>query len=297
MARNASQDDTGRAPLDTLPETTTRETSHTGRNVAIAVASVALAAGAGAGIYAASANNQPRPQEQATDNNEDQAAGTPSSFASPSNTQALESAPATAPAKIEPAKGVASEFGITDAEYQQLVQSYAIDADKYTTPEQVTAAYVARINAYYSAETTRKSITDHASYAAPDGQHFGWNAWATNLHTKAMMDGLFAPRAQDDPAVRAQYASNATEFRRMWANSVKANEPEYKVALSVVPTDTQATPTSIVVTGTETIRDNSAQVPSAASDSHKIGEMSYPNSKITFVLDAPQHQWRVLSDK
>ncbi|GAB3558801.1 hypothetical protein GCM10027405_05540 [Arthrobacter alkaliphilus] len=199
-------------------------------------------------------------------------------------------------ATIQPA-GPLSEFGITDAEYKAIVESYAIDANQYKTPEQVTAAFMERINKYYADGNSLDARTAHSSYKSRDGVYIGWNAWATDLYTKALMEGLYVSAAQEKGGLGEQYAANDVIVKSLWINSINAGEVPYKLTNSFAITDVvEKTASSFTVRGTQTVADNSAQVPSAARDSRKIGTKTFPNSRISFMLNSMNHRWIVAGE-
>lgn len=186
-----------------------------------------------------------------------------------------------------------NEFGITDAEYDAIEKSFVIDAKEHTEPKAVVAAFIARTEQYYMGGLTKENRDRHFSDTTPSGR-VGWNAWVNELYTKAFEEAIFAPgyRSMRGGDIIEKYASNKVIIASLWANSIKGNDTPYNVEMSFDIEDVTVTGNSFVAAGTENIQDNSAQVPSVATDSRKI-ESHSSGSKITFAKDAALNRWYV----
>lgn len=286
-----------RSTVDTAP-------SHTARNITLGAASLLLAGGAIAGVTAL--NNQPSNTPPET---EPSATGGPiagetqapaptntveSPLASPTNLGPLETAQPT-PSASEVAPGALNEFGITTAEYEEVKKSLTIDASTHKTPEEVTSAFMNVIDTYYAGGHSMETRNAHYDDTTPNGQ-VGWNAWSNELYTKALKESVLTPSSierSDSPIPNLQ--ENKSIVNRLWVNSAKAGEKEYKVTTSFTIEDVSSvSENGFTILGTSTKVDNSAEVPSAASDSARIiDKIQSKNVEIMFIkID---NQWRVAS--
>lgn len=278
--------------------------SHTRRNVTIGAASLLLVGGAIGGVTAL--NNQPSNTPPET---EPSATGSPiagetqapaptntveSPLASPTNLGPLETAKPT-PSASEVAPGTLNEFGITAIEYEKVEKSLTIDANVHKTPTEVTNAFTNVINNYYAGGHSAEIRDAHYDDTTPNGK-VGWNAWSNELYTKAITESLFIPGyAERSDSAIPNLENNKREVNRLWVNSLKAGEEKYTMTTSFsIDNISNVTENSFTVTGTSYQLDNSADIPSAASDSARIiGTQETENVEITFVKHG--EQWHVVS--
>lgn len=191
--------------------------------------------------------------------------------------------------------GKAAEFNMTDAEYQQVVDSFKIDLASHSTPESAVAAFNEKMTSYFNGGHTKEEHTKYYAWSAPD-KNPGWNSWADEVYTSAIKDGMFTKNYSD---VEDNYLQKMidlkTEANRMWANTDRANQPSYKMAFNFVPTgDINSFETGwINATGNLTYTDNAADSSETATDSHAIGSYTFSNVKITMQPDKDTGTWRV----
>lgn len=279
--------------------------SHTGRNIAIGATTLLLAGGTVAGVVIA--NNQP---SNTSPEANPSATGAPvpgetqapaetkpaeSPLASPTNLGPLETTKPT-PSSSETAPGSLNEFGITATEYAAIKESLSIDAAQYTTPEAVTAAFMERLERYYAGGHSMKERAAHYTAQTPSGG-VGWNAWSEELYTKALEEATFISGYRENIAgnVLQTLADNKEVANRLWVNAAKAHEKNYVINQSFEITDIAVSGDSFTVTGTEIVTDNSNEVPSAASDSQKIGTLRDTGAVIQFMKDPVKNKWFVVS--
>ena len=282
----------------------TESQSHTGRNIGIAATSLVLAAGATAGVVIANSQPQatsPNTQPSATgapvpgETQAPAATKTPESpLASPTNLGPLETAKPT-PSKVETAPGALNEFGITAAEYEKVKDSVTIDANVNKTPAEVAKAFTTVLDNYYAGGHSMETRNAHYTDTTPKGQ-VGWNAWSNELYTKALTESLFIPGYSDrsDSAI-PNLEENKSIVNRLWVNAAKANEKEYKSTTAfTIEKVSDTTENAFTVVGTLSQVDNSAEIPSAASDSGRInGTLVSKNVEVSFVKHGDQ--WQVFS--
>lgn len=209
-------------------------------------------------------------------------------------------APATTVAAVEgPSTGKAALYNMTDAEYQAIVDSFTIDAAAHTTHESVINAFNEKMTAYFNGGQNRDDHTRHDNWSVPD-THPGWNSWAGEVYTSAILEGLFTKDYIDKQEnYIEQMLDVKSEANRMWANTNRANQPGYEMAFEFKATSEMdpSSANSISAAGELTYTDNAADNSETATDSHAIASYTFSDTLVVMMLNQDTNTWQVIRIK
>jgi hypothetical protein len=193
------------------------------------------------------------------------------------------------------ATGKAAEYNMTNAEYQQIVDSFKIDRTAHPTPESALAAFNAAMTQYFNGGHTQADHTKHYEWSAPNVAP-GWNSWSNEVYSSAIQEGMFDKGyINTDSNYISKMKDLKLEANRMWANTNRDNQPDYKIAFNLVAKDGIKVFDNggFIAYGDIVYTDNAADNSSTATDSHAIGTYTIPNESVAMAPDEQTNTWRV----